>query len=85
MIYGDDEPRYVGNDGGKSVYVIAAPGGTLEAVADRRDLESAAALAAIVRQVVAGAPTSEELAAFVPLLLESLDRVIAVTARELAE
>ncbi|WP_240958343.1 hypothetical protein [Streptomyces chilikensis] len=81
MIYGDDEPRYAGECGGKAVYVIAAPGGTLEALADARDLESARALASVVRAVVGGKATAEELAAFVPLLADALDRVINVATR----
>ncbi|MFD5650648.1 hypothetical protein [Streptomyces sp. NPDC127039] len=81
MIYGDDEPRYVGESDGKSVYVVTAPGGTLEALADARDIESAHVLSAVVRAVLEGNPTPEESAAFVGPLVDALDRVIAVAVR----
>ncbi|WP_431961649.1 hypothetical protein [Actinacidiphila sp. bgisy160] len=81
MIHGDDEPRYVGESNGKAVYVIAAPGGHLEALADMRDIEAAHTLSAVVRAVLEGEPTVEELAAFVPLLSDALDRVVVVAAR----
>jgi hypothetical protein len=79
--YGDDEPRYLGEADGKAVYVLAAPGGPLEALADARDIESAHVLSALVRVVLEGKPTDEQLAAFVGPLVDALDRVIAVAVR----
>ncbi|WP_231156503.1 hypothetical protein [Streptomyces sp. CNZ748] len=81
MRYGDDEPRYLGEADGKAVYVVPAPGGPLEALADVRDIETAQALSAVVRAVLEGEPTPEESAAFVGPLVDALDRVIAVAAR----
>lgn len=79
-------PRYVGRDSdGRHVYVSAAPGGILEALADETDVMNAHALGAVVRAVLdAEQPASEaQLAAFVPLLVDALEAVVGVAARKL--
>ncbi|MEU5366952.1 hypothetical protein ABZ354_26385 [Streptomyces sp. NPDC005925] len=76
--------RYVGpDDCGKSVYVSTAPGGMLEAVADKSDVLSAHALSAVVRAVLDSEEpaTDEELAAFVPQLADALEAVVDVAGR----
>lgn len=76
--------RYVGCDGsGKSVHVSAAPGGILEALADKSDVMSAHALSAVVRAVLDSErpATDEELAVFVPLLTDALEAVVKVAER----
>lgn len=76
--------RYAGRDEyGKGVYVSAAPGGILEALADRNDVLSAHALNAVVRAVLDSdePATDEELAAFVPLLSDALEAVVGVAGR----
>ncbi|MET8947369.1 hypothetical protein ABZX30_28430 [Streptomyces sp. NPDC004542] len=68
---GSAQPRYMGRDTfGKSVFVSPAPGGVLERITDRDDVESGHVLAALVRSILDGEtpPKDEELAAFVPLL-----------------
>ncbi|MFD4976989.1 hypothetical protein [Streptomyces sp. NPDC058424] len=77
-------PRYMGQDAeGKHVFVDAAPGGLLEALADQSDVESAHVLAAVVRSILDAerTATDAELAAFVPLLTDALERVVGVAAR----
>jgi hypothetical protein len=80
----NEHVRYAGRDAcGKSLYVSAAPGGMLEALADRNDVLSAQALNAVVRAVLGSEEpaTAEELAAFVPLMADALDAVVGVAGR----
>lgn len=63
------------------VTIRQSPRATQEALADIRDIEAAYTLSAVVRAVLEGSLTADELAAFVPLLRDALDRVIVVAAR----
>ncbi|MEV0207002.1 hypothetical protein AB0H97_17550 [Streptomyces sp. NPDC050788] len=76
-------PRSLGVDPatGKEAFVIARPGGFLDALADAYALQSAAALAAIVGAVLqAGEASDAELAALVPPLHAALDDRIGMMA-----
>jgi hypothetical protein len=76
-------PRSLGVDPatGKEAFVIARPGGFLDALADAHALQSAAALAAIVGAVLqAGEASDAELAALVPPLHAALDDCIGMMA-----
>ncbi|WP_225075205.1 hypothetical protein [Streptomyces sp. CoT10] len=81
---GSSPLRYLGQDAeGKHIYLSAAPGGLLEALADQSDIESAHVLTAVVRSILEAerTATDAELAAFVPLLTDALERVVGVAAR----
>jgi hypothetical protein len=76
-------PRSLGVDPatGKEAFVIARPGGFLDALADAHALQSAAALAAIVGAVLQADNASDaELAALVPPLHAALDDCIGMMA-----
>ncbi|GAA2482414.1 hypothetical protein [Streptomyces longisporus] len=78
-------PRSLGVDPatGKEAFVIARPGGFLEALADARALESAAVLAAVVGAVLeAGKASDAELAALVPPLHAALDECVDMMAAD---
>ena len=78
-------PRSLGIDPatGKEAFVIARPGGYLEALADAHALESAAVLAAVVGAVLdAGQASDAELAALVPPLHAALDDCVGMLAAD---
>jgi hypothetical protein len=78
-------PRSLGIDPatGKEAFVIARPGGCLEALADAHALESAAVLAAVVGAVLdAGLASDAELAALVPPLHAALDECVGMLAAD---
>lgn len=80
------QPRYMGRDAdGKHIHVSAAPGGLLERIADQHDVEAAHVLTSLVRSVLDSEqpPRDAELAAFVPLMADALERVTEVAARRL--
>jgi hypothetical protein len=80
----DDDVRYLGADHRKHVLLVSVPGGALEALADRIELENAVELSRQVRRILEGEPTAGQLAALVPLLVTALDRVIAVAGQDVA-
>ncbi|RSO02174.1 hypothetical protein DMH26_14890 [Streptomyces sp. WAC 05379] len=58
---------------GKTAYALPAPGGALEALADRHSLKAASALYAVVSNVLEhGASSDAELATLVPPLTTML-------------
>ncbi|GAA3227493.1 hypothetical protein MTQ10_17595 [Streptomyces sp. XM83C] len=68
---------------GKDAYAVAVPGGILDALADVRVRQAAAALHAVVGAVLeAGKATDAELAAFVPSLHAVLGDCLEATALE---
>ncbi|MFB7548918.1 hypothetical protein [Streptomyces sp. NPDC056154] len=73
----------MGKQDGKHVWFSTAPGGVLDYMADQDDIESAAVLAALVRTILDGDQPAKdaELAVFVPLLTEALERVVNVAAK----
>ncbi|EST31593.1 hypothetical protein [Streptomyces roseochromogenus] len=76
-------PRYrsIGVDPatGKEAFVVARPGGLLEALADAQALETAAVLVAVVGAVLeAGEASDLELAALVPPLHAALDECVGM-------
>ncbi|MER5911920.1 hypothetical protein ABT124_15780 [Streptomyces sp. NPDC001982] len=76
-------PRSVGVDPatGKEAFVVARPGGFLEALADAHALEAAAVLVAVVGAVLeAGEVSDTELAAFVRPLHAALDECVGMMA-----
>jgi hypothetical protein len=76
-------PRSLGVDPatGKEAFVIARPGGFLDALADAHALQSATALAAVVSAVLqAGEASDAELAALVAPLHAALDNCIGMMA-----
>ncbi|WP_448319018.1 hypothetical protein [Streptomyces sp. CO7] len=75
--------RYLGGDAGRQVILVLEPGGALGALADRVELESAVQLSGRARRLLAGEPTADELAALVPSLVTTLDRVIAVAGQDM--
>jgi hypothetical protein len=80
--------RYLGTDRatGKDIYCVPAPGGTLEQMADRTALETAAVLVALVGEVLEGGKATEaELGAFTVPLHAALTELIEVTARLLED
>ena len=68
---------------GTEAFVVARPGGFLEALADAHALGSAAVLVAVVGAVLeAGKASDAELAAFVPSLHAALDECVGMMAPE---
>lgn len=68
---------------GKPAYALVAPGGALEAMADRAALEAGAALHALTGAILDSEQeaTPEELAALVPALVAMLGDLVQVAAR----
>ncbi|MET8127187.1 hypothetical protein [Streptomyces sp. NPDC005231] len=78
------KPRSLGTDpnSGKTIYAVTEPGGALERLADETAVMAAATLLGVMDDVLeAGEATEAELAAFVPVLVESLSEVTEVAAR----
>ncbi|MFF4802756.1 hypothetical protein ACFY1U_30820 [Streptomyces sp. NPDC001351] len=78
-------PRSLGVDPatGKEAFVVARPGGVLEALADAHALEVAAVLVAVVGAVLeAGEASDAELAAFVSPLHAALDECVGMVAAD---
>ncbi|MEW2247031.1 hypothetical protein AB0907_06765 [Streptomyces sp. NPDC006975] len=79
-------PRSLGVDPatGKEAFVVAEPGGFLEALADRYALETAAVLVAVVGAVLEeGRASDMELAAFVRPLHAALEECVDVMAERM--
>ena len=80
---GANRPRYMGKQDGKHVWFSTATGGVLDYMADLEDIESATVLAGLVRTILEADQPAEdaELAVFVPLLTEALERAVKVAAK----
>ena len=77
-------PRFVGTDpaSGRSILVVAEPGGALERLADVTAIEGGAALVALLGEIMeTGNASDAELSAFVPTLMETLADVVGIAAR----
>jgi hypothetical protein len=76
-------PRSLGVDPatGREAFVVARPGGFLEALADKHALEAAAVLVTVVGAVLeAGEVSDAELAAFVSPLHAALEECVGMMA-----
>lgn len=81
-------PRSLGVDPatGKEAFVVARPGGFLEALADTYALETAAVLVAVVGAVLeAGEASDAELAALVAPLHAALDECVGMMTVDVSE